>query len=343
MSRQITAASLLCSLLVCMTASNCMGQIMISRLPSDGTWARYEGVSTQKMPEGLEFGGKGRLVIKGELTIRSVGVEYLNMEAHRWIEIETKMNVPTPVIEEGVVDEEASEEMVHTLKMLVPEEELVQGKPFVGKVAKIYTQDSSRESESEIEEVDPNSLEGKQLIDGFFKQGKLKSKPIPGKEIETGIGKLKCTGINYSGIEGIGEPDSDREFQAIEDDLDEARKGKKEDSAKDDDVKESGAEKDDDEKERDEKERDEKEDGEKEDGEKEDGEELIFDPEAGGFFEKLYASHDLYFNDKSPFGLVKLVGTIQRMEGDKKIPFMEMEMTLKETGTGAKSAIPEKK
>lgn len=315
------------------TVAQSSGQIMISRLPSDGTWARYEGVSTQKMPEGLEFGGKGQLVIKGELTIRSVGVEYLNMEAHRWIEIETKMNVPTPAIEEGGVDEEAREEMVHTIKMLVPEEDLVQGKPFVGKVAKIYTQDSSRESESEIEEVDPNSVEGKQLIDGFFKQGKLKSKPIPGKEFETGIGKLKCTGINYSGIEGIGEPDSDEEFQAIEDDLDEARKGKIEDSAKDDDVKESGAKKDDDEKEGDEK----------EDDEKEDGEELIIDPEAGGFFEKLYASHDLYFNDKSPFGLVKLVGTIQRMEGDKKIPFMEMEMTLKETGTGAKSAILQKK
>ena len=300
-----------------------MGQIMISRLPSDGTWARYEGVSTQKMPEGLEFGGKGQLVIKGELTIRSVGVEYLNMEAHRWIEIETKMNVPTPVIEEGVVDEEASEEMVHTLKMLVPEEELVQGKPFVGKVAKIYTQDSSRESESEIEEVDPNSLEGKQLIDGFFKQGKLKSKPIPGKEIETGIGKLKCTGINYSGIEGIGEPDSDQEFQDIKDDLDEARKEKNDDGAKDDDAK--------------------KDDREEEDDEKEDGEELILDPETGALFEKLYASHDLYFNGKSPFGLVKLVGTIQRMEGDKKIPFMEMEMTLKEIGTGAKSAIPQKK
>ena len=272
---QILIMKLFGCLLLIAAVSNCSAQTVITRLPKDGCWARYEMVSIQHLtltPDG-EYQVANPLVFKGEMTIRLVGQRQIDMQAYRWMEMETKMKrMPSDVEIEG----DSNQELIQIVKALVPEEELRQGKPFQDNVKKLYVLNGIL-GEAKIEELDPNSTRGKQFAAALMAPQGAQSKPLPGKEIESGVGKLKCTGTNYNKTKDMGNP----------------------------------------------------------------GEEKVKDDNP--FPKQLHYSHDMYFNESTPFGLVKVHGTIQRIEKNKKLPFVETELTLKATGTDAKSAIDHEK
>ena len=52
-----------------------------------------------------------------------------------------------------------------------------------------------------------------------------------------------------------------------------------------------------------------------------------------------HIASDVFVNEKSPFGLVHSIYKSERVRDDKRQPFATVRFTLKETGTGAKSAI----
>lgn len=274
MSKRLNIASILCSLLVCITASNCLAQTVITRLPKDGTWARYEMVSKQHValtPDG-EYQVANPLVFKGEMTIRLVGQREIDMQSYCWMEMETKMKRMQSDVE---MDGDSNEELIQIVKALVPEEELSEGKPFQDKIKKLYVLNGIQ-GKTKIEELDPSSAYGKQVAAALMAPQGVQSKPLPGKEIESGIGKLECIGTNYNKTKDMGNPDEEK-------------------------VKGDNP-----------------------------------------FPKQLHYSHDMYFNETTPFGLVKVIGTIQRIEKNKKLPFVETELTLKATGTDAESAIDHK-
>lgn len=311
MSRQLTAASLLCSLLVCMTASNCKAQITITRLPKDGTWARYEVVSTSKVFSADDDEALGEeITVRGAMTLRSVGAEYIDMIPYRWIEMETRLKTTSDGVEFPNPDE-----TLFVVKALVPEQELSQGKPFPGKIKKMFVLHQI-DGPFQAEEIDPSSPQGKQFVASISMPDESSSSPIASIEIESGIGKLKCSGVNHTSLSA--ENSDDRVDEVVEEIVeDEEEKEGETKGDKNEGVKAKDAEHSDEVDETDE------------------------DSEKGKPVESevFKSSFDMYFSDESPFGLVKSKGTINLLKNDTEVPFATMEVTLKAVGTDAESAI----
>ena len=266
-----------------------LAQVTINRLPKDGAWARYEMVSKQQMPafgEGDEVGEE--MITKGEITIRSVGTEYIEMEAHRWIEIETRVQRPAMLGERG--------EIVTIVKMLVPEIEFSLEKPFPGKVKKIIVFNNGLDSET-TEELDPGSQNGKQAVEMLTQQNRMNSKQIEDKEITTDIGTFQCKVTQYSGLKNVGDSGESKSEGGDE----------KVDAV----------------------------DGEKEDGDVVDEADMLLPDN----FEMSYV---IYTSEKASFGLIKATVEIGQVIDGKKTPFGNAEISLKATGTNAKSAMPDK-
>ena len=115
--KTISVSISMCLVLLC--ALQTCAQSFLLKLPRDGTWATYENSGT--------FRGAGvhQYDREGQLTIRCVGTEYVQMEAFRWIEFEQKMT-----------SNQRTEHVI--IKVLVPEDEIGLGKDPLAHVRKCW-------------------------------------------------------------------------------------------------------------------------------------------------------------------------------------------------------------
>ena len=266
------------AIILCLSllGSESRAQTLISKLPEDGTWAKYDVASKPTMPGRR---GASAPVQRSQIVLRSVGSETIDGKKYRWIEMESLTK--NQALRSGRGD------TMTICKMLIPEKEIADGKSPIGKIKKVWMLNIEGEKES-LGEVEPDSELVKKML-GSMWPGEKVDKEIPAETIESGIGKLECEAVQFKYKVG---PGAERDDKA----------GGDGDADKD-----------------------------KGDAEKE-------TPK-----NSMEVEYTVYSNEKSPFGSVKSVARLSQVMGERRMALSTTETVLKETGKGAKSAIPEMK
>ena len=271
-------ATIVCLFLL---GSESRAQTLISKLPVDGAWAKYDVASKSTMPGRR---GASAPVQRSQIILRSVGSETIDGKKYRWIEMESLTK--NQALRRGRGD------TITIYKMLVPEQKIAEGKSPIGKIQKVWMLNIAGEKET-LEEVEPGSVSVKQVLESLWPGGKV-DKEIPAETIESVIGKLECEVVQFKYNVGPG--------------------ARRDDKAGDD---EAGGDR----------------DAEKDKGGGEEAKPKSF----------IELEHTVYSNEKSPFGSVKSVARLSQVMGERRMVMSTTETVLKETGKGAKSAIPEMK
>ena len=149
-------------------------QAIISKLPADGTWAKYRvsGINRVK-PNRV-------LTSAGLKTIRSVGVVAKDMETYRWIEIESKVHFN-------------DQKVTITEKFLIRERDVESGKLKDDSVLKHY-QLMEQDEFKKVLTMDVGTIQSRNNVAKFF-EPILDAKPkIVSKEIQTIFGTEICNG-----------------------------------------------------------------------------------------------------------------------------------------------------
>jgi len=149
---------------------------LVSRLPEDGSWARFTATET------FTFPGKAKKeAVEGTFTLASVGRVTVDGEECRWIELVIQAKVPG-----------TDQETEQVFKGLIPEKHLQKGgdpaKHWIKGWMKLANQPPQQLTKEQL------ALPGMKL--NLFVAGPLQDhKPLPKKTIETKLGKLECEGI----------------------------------------------------------------------------------------------------------------------------------------------------
>ena len=171
-----------CLLMLCLIFGTSVhevnGQTLISKLPDDGTWAKYDVSTRITMPE---FADRAP-VRRSQVVLRSVGTEKIDGQICRWIEMETLTS--NKALRAGRSD------AMKVYKILVPENLVNEGKSPAGKIkkAKVLTIEGDVRS---LGEVAADSKEIKEMLRNMWPEGKVE-KEVPAESIECGLGKLEC-------------------------------------------------------------------------------------------------------------------------------------------------------
>ena len=158
-----------------LTSNAVLGQKLITQLPDDGTWAKYQ--MSHKSGQGKEDS------LKGELTIRSVGKSEVDGITCRWIEVEIK----TPLGTRTIVDTE---------KFLIDERAFGQESIAAESIKKCWSFSSASRSK-EVLEVKPNTHRMKTLVSSLLSDAPYSQKK-DNKTVECVLGKLDCSVIATS-------------------------------------------------------------------------------------------------------------------------------------------------
>ncbi len=158
---------------------------LISQLPADGAWAKFEIEGT-----GTNAEGKVTTTVKGTQILRSVGRKMMDNQQCRWIELETDLSFETTMGLKGSLKGKLKE----IFKLLIPEADLVQGKNPCEHVLKAYRGRSA----DMLKELDLKAAGGQaiQSMDEFFHAPLKQITKLPVKTIETKNDKWKCEGFH---------------------------------------------------------------------------------------------------------------------------------------------------
>ncbi|GAB4143523.1 MAG: hypothetical protein Tsb009_14690 [Planctomycetaceae bacterium] len=141
---------------------------LLYRLPDDGTGVVYEMTVKSK---------KREMLVSGTLTMSSVGVKTIEGKRHRWIEFVMKLS-------------HMKQDRTIVTKLLVPEDQLGKGKNPLTQCKKGWVRFLPKKAEALQKISGPEAGP----IPAFLAGPLLDIKKLPMKEIETGIGKISCTG-----------------------------------------------------------------------------------------------------------------------------------------------------
>lgn len=169
----------LCTLLISsmFVAGTCHAQTLITALPKDGTWAKYEYCVEATIPTG-EVGKN-----TAEIILRSVGTEHENMEAYRWIEMDFR-------------EKPGSEKSSFIYKFLVKESSAVKGEINLDNIQKFYGAfDFPNEKRLTDYKKQPHLPS---TINFLFPKELKNSSPLEDTTVQTEIGELRCKGIEAS-------------------------------------------------------------------------------------------------------------------------------------------------
>ena len=162
--------------LVFFLSSSAGAQLLISQLPKDGTWAKYEYSSTMTLANGKETLGKGYLILK------CLGTEHVDTQVYRWIEFEHLIEAePVPYQQIG--------KMLVAEKLIGTDDELSNGfkrgwiwiSPTPPEMAVLIEENSEA-----IEDIKVNML--------FELEKNKNRKAVENKMIKTEVGNFECEG-----------------------------------------------------------------------------------------------------------------------------------------------------
>lgn len=162
--------------LVFFLSSSTNAQLLISQLPKDGTWAKFEYSSTLTRANGNETHGKGHLILK------CLGTEHFEMQSYRWIEFEY-------LIEGKPVAYQQVGKMLVAEKLIGTDDELSTGFKrgwlWIGDMPPEFAVLIEENSEA-IEDFKVNML--------FELEKNKDRKTIENKTIKTDVGDFECEG-----------------------------------------------------------------------------------------------------------------------------------------------------
>ena len=146
---------------------------LIATLPKDGTGASYS-LKIRGSKDGQEQ------MVSGRLTLSSVGSEVKDGQPCRWIEL-------------GFIVKDGEQEFGDYSKFLILEKHLQPGNNPLQHVIKAWRRRGPKDAPVKAFTTPEDSLQGPLPV---FLSGPLdKPKKLPAKEIESALGKLKCTGV----------------------------------------------------------------------------------------------------------------------------------------------------
>lgn len=148
---------------------------LVYRLPTDGTFVRYDLEIKEQRGE-----GEGKTVT-GSLTMSSVGAKEVDGKKCRWIEIKMVMKA-------------GEREQVQIVKVLSPEEHLKAGSSAIEHMVKGWHGRQGKEARAIEGSKDRRLGPVPAFLCGPF----MNSKKLPAEEIDTKLGKLSCPGVTGS-------------------------------------------------------------------------------------------------------------------------------------------------
>lgn len=158
---------------------NVRAQAIISKIPADGTWARYRSVGVTHISK------ERSLHSQGTFELRCVGTVLIDMETYRWIETDTSFRFDDT-------------HMTVIEKFLVRERDAEKGQLAADAVLKHYRKLES-DGVTRIEEVDTRTNGSRYKILLYFAP-KLDAKAEQlSKELKTIFGVSVCTGKSGRG------------------------------------------------------------------------------------------------------------------------------------------------
>ena len=144
---------------------------LIYQLPADGTSVRYDTEVT------FTNNGQERM-LKGSLTISSVGLATVDNEKCRWIEFKTVMKT-----DQG--------ERIAIAKCLIPEKDLGKGKSPGEHMIRGWI----KQGDMELAISDIKSQPGRMMLVGYLAGPAPNAKELDKTEIDGPLGKLACAGV----------------------------------------------------------------------------------------------------------------------------------------------------
>lgn len=153
---------------------------LIYQLPDDGHWVQFEMDG-----KGTEPGGTA-VTMTGTLTMKSVGTVKIDGQEHRWIEI--------------VIEAKRDQgEFAAVEKLLIPEENLAEGKDPLKHVFKAWTQHSqSGNTPREVQDLDGVNSRYLQRLRPMLHAPFEEADELEAVRIESHLGELSCKGIRTS-------------------------------------------------------------------------------------------------------------------------------------------------
>jgi hypothetical protein len=146
---------------------------LIYRLPADGMSVRYDTELTFTNNSGQQN------MLKGSLTISSVGQTTVDNEKCRWIEFKTVMK-----IDQG--------ERIAIGKCLIPEKDLAQGKSPGEHLIRGWI----KQGDMELAISDLKSQPGRMMLIGYLAGPAPNVKELDQAVIDGPLGKLECAGVS---------------------------------------------------------------------------------------------------------------------------------------------------
>ena len=153
--------------------TNVFAQSLITKLPADGTWAKYEMTGSTTMSNG-DVNEHERTLL-----IRVVGTEHANMEEYRWIEIEQRQK-------------NVKGSMPSVYRFKVKGSDIGSGGDPLASLEKCWIINQAPNLDIVKEyNVETDSI---QFLEWFMPPHLTDKKTLEAKTIESSIGKLECEG-----------------------------------------------------------------------------------------------------------------------------------------------------
>ena len=153
--------------------SNVFAQRLFSKLPADGTWAKYEMSGKTTMSNG-DVNEHERTLL-----IRVVGTEHTNMDEYRWIEIEQRQK-------------NVKDSMPSIYRFKVKESDIGSGGDPLASLEKCWI--ISQAPNLDIVKEYNTETDSIQFLEWFLPPHLTDKKTLEAKTIESSIGKLECEG-----------------------------------------------------------------------------------------------------------------------------------------------------
>ena len=160
-------------LLVVSFCATSHAQRLISKMPEDGSWAKYEMKGATTTSNGNINKNSATMIV------RVVGTEYMNMDAYRWIEIEQRRD-------------HVKNSMPSIYRFLIKEDDITNGEDPLAHIKKCWIINLAPNLDIVKEyDVKKDSL---QFLEWFLPPQLENQKTLDVKTIETSLGELECKG-----------------------------------------------------------------------------------------------------------------------------------------------------
>ena len=165
----------LSAVLLVFTCATSQAQRLISKLPEDGSWAKYEMKGATTTSNGNINKNSATMIV------RVVGTEHMNMDAYRWVEIEQRQD-------------HIKNSMPSIYRFLIKEDDITNGEDPLAHIKKCWTISLAPNLDIVKEyDVKKDSL---QFLEWFLPPQLEKQKTLEPKTLKTSLGELECKGAS---------------------------------------------------------------------------------------------------------------------------------------------------